>query len=103
MKRKRYEEVHRAALRWPASAFAYIGIDNEGPNTDADYEGERKFGLEPFLKDAYGCHGQLAQKRKNRNHFRRFHPYFSSAPEMAGLMDWCPRDNSLYPGRLPWT
>ena len=39
MKAKRYAEVHRAAIRWPASAFNYIGIDNEG-NTDADYLGE---------------------------------------------------------------
>ena len=39
MKAKRYAEVHRAAIRWPASAFNYIGIDNEG-NTEADYLGE---------------------------------------------------------------
>ena len=39
MKRRRYEDVHRAALRWPASAFRYIGIDNEN-ETDVDYNGE---------------------------------------------------------------
>lgn len=39
MKQRRYEDVHRAALRWPASAFRYIGIDNEN-ETDVDYDGE---------------------------------------------------------------
>ena len=77
MKSKRYAEVHRAAIRWPASAFNYIGIDNEG-NTDADYLGERTYGLEPWVKDSYGCHGNLLAKQRKRNHFRRFHPYFSS-------------------------
>lgn len=39
MKRARYEDVHRAAIRWPMDKFEYIGIDNEG-DTTADYEGE---------------------------------------------------------------
>lgn len=39
MKRQRYEEVHRAALRWPSHAFNYIGIDNDHEQ-EADYLGE---------------------------------------------------------------
>lgn len=39
MKRRRFEDVHRAALRWPTTAFRYVGIDNEG-QSEADYEGE---------------------------------------------------------------
>lgn len=39
MKRQRYEEVHRAALRWPSHAFSYIGIDNDHEQ-EADYLGE---------------------------------------------------------------
>ncbi|KAM0790823.1 hypothetical protein ACM66B_004668 [Microbotryomycetes sp. NB124-2] len=101
MKRKRYEEVHRAALRWPKSKFNYIGIDNDH-DVDADYEGERKFGLEPWRKDSYGCHAALLSKRRKRNLYRRFHPYHSSAPELAGLLEYCPMVNELYDGPLPW-
>ena len=27
MKRKRFEELHRAALRWPKERFRYVGVD----------------------------------------------------------------------------
>lgn len=30
MKRRRFEELHRAALRWPAERFEYVGIDADG-------------------------------------------------------------------------
>ncbi|GAA5856611.1 hypothetical protein JCM8547_005890 [Rhodosporidiobolus lusitaniae] len=102
MKRRRYEDVHRASIRWPMSAFKYIGIDNEG-ETSGDYEGERKYGLEPFLRDTYGCHGQLLAKRRKRNPARRFHSYFSSAPELTRLLEYCPSNpTTLYPYPLPW-
>lgn len=39
MKRTRFEEVHRSAMRWPREAFAYIGIDDEG-DTSQSYTGE---------------------------------------------------------------
>lgn len=39
MKRRRYEDVHRMALRWPSRAFTYIGIDNDHEQ-EADYLGE---------------------------------------------------------------
>ncbi|KAK4050823.1 hypothetical protein OIV83_003245 [Microbotryomycetes sp. JL201] len=101
MKRRRYEDVHRAALRWPKSKFTYIGIDNDH-DVEADYEGERKYGLEPWIKDLYGCHAGLLQKRRKRNLYRRFHPYHSSAPELSGLLEYCPMVNELYDGPLPW-
>ncbi|TKA52109.1 hypothetical protein B0A53_04769 [Rhodotorula sp. CCFEE 5036] len=101
MKRARYEDVHRAAIRWPMDKFEYIGIDNEG-DTTADYEGERKYGLEPYRLDRYGCHGRLLAKRRKRNPFRRFHGYHSSAPELKDLFEYCPLDNKLFAGPLPW-
>lgn len=42
MKRARYQDVHRMAIRWPEDKFDYIGIDNEG-DTKPDYEGEVRF------------------------------------------------------------
>ncbi|SCZ88958.1 BZ3500_MvSof-1268-A1-R1_Chr1-1g00856 [Microbotryum saponariae] len=101
MKRKRYQDVHRAALRWPSTAFKYIGIDNDH-DVEADYQGERQGGLEPFIRDSYACKGVLLAKRRKRNPYRRFHPYHSSVPELAPLFEYCPRGNALYSGRLPW-
>jgi hypothetical protein len=35
MKRRRFEELHREALRWPASRFTYVGIDGKWEGTVA--------------------------------------------------------------------
>lgn len=54
----------------------------------------------------YGCHGRLLEKRRDRNPTRRFHPYYTSAPEIADLLNWCPGDNlglqGVYRDSLPW-
>lgn len=39
MKRKRFEELHIRALRWPQEQFTYVGIDEEG-DTTLQYKGE---------------------------------------------------------------
>ncbi|KAI5480430.1 hypothetical protein MNV49_000583 [Pseudohyphozyma bogoriensis] len=101
MKRRRFEEIHRAALRWPISAFKYVGIDNDEVSMEA-FEGERTNGLEPFLKDRYGCKGLLLAKKRKRNPYRRYHPYISSAPELEKLFEYCPKNNELFSGKLPW-
>ncbi len=112
MKKERFEELHVKAIRWPSRSyirghkrFAYVGIDDEGDNTE-HYKLERTNAYSLFDKDMYGCHGKLLAKRKARNPTRRFHPYFSSAPEIAGLLNWCPPDQSglqgIYPESLPW-
>ena len=40
MKRRRFTELHRAALRWPLAHFDYIGIDAEGEEVVSAIEGE---------------------------------------------------------------
>ena len=40
MKRRRFTELHRAALRWPPARFNYIGIDAEGEEASKAQEGE---------------------------------------------------------------
>lgn len=40
MKRRRFTELHRMALRWPHSHFDYIGIDAEGEEVISAIEGE---------------------------------------------------------------
>jgi len=104
MKKRRFVELHRKAIRWPESDFQYVGLDVTGDNSIA-YAGENQFGYTPYSKDLYGCHDELLAKRRRRNPFQVFHPYHTSAPEMAGLFEWCPLDdgrNEIYPGWLPW-
>jgi len=102
MKRRRFEELHIPALRWPRARFTYMGIDERG-DTTVQYRGENQNGYTPFSTDLYGCHGVLLEKRARRNPFYRFHPYHISSPELADLLDWCPTDKvSIFPGNLPW-
>ncbi|KAK0566629.1 hypothetical protein OC861_003152 [Tilletia horrida] len=116
VKRARFEELHAKAMRWSVKSvwsglkrWTYVGIDDEGIPKKAhelQAEGEYLRGYSWFAKDMYGCHGNLLEKRKKRNPTRRFHPYFTSAPEIADLLDWCPPEDSglqgIYRGTLPW-
>ncbi|KAI0737622.1 hypothetical protein C8Q80DRAFT_1114973 [Daedaleopsis nitida] len=106
MKRRRFTELHRAALRWPAERFEYVGIDAEG-DTEAARQGELQNGYMPYTEDMYGCHSLLLSKRRARNPFIRFHSYYSSAPELGAVFNWCPGradggQTAIFPGPLPW-
>ncbi|KAL7424570.1 hypothetical protein Q5752_000254 [Cryptotrichosporon argae] len=111
MKQRRFEQLHRAAIRFPAADFAYIGIDDDGDTTE-HYAGELKFGFTPFLSAPSGCHPPLSIKRQLRNPFARYHPYHASCPELSGLLEWCPaspredvarvEDMVTYGGEVPW-
>ncbi|CAL1708221.1 unnamed protein product [Somion occarium] len=103
MKRRRFTELHRAALRWPQSRFYYIGVDAEADHRD----GERQNGYLPYTRDVYGCHDLLQSKRKSRNPFIRYHSYYTSSPELGPLFNWCPGpedggQTALFDGPLPW-
>ncbi|KAG1864422.1 hypothetical protein F4604DRAFT_1783416 [Suillus subluteus] len=102
MKRRRFDELHRTALRFPAHHFEYIGIEPSADEESARV-GEAKNGYAPYKLDLYGCHDFLLAKRLGRNPFLRFHSYHSSAPELRGLLEWCPDDaRMVYDGPLPW-
>ncbi|KAL1681792.1 hypothetical protein EV122DRAFT_260322 [Schizophyllum commune] len=106
MKRARFIELHRRAIRWPEDKFEYIGVDPEGEEKTNAAEGEKQNGYLPYTTDTYGCHSTLLAKRRQRNQFLRFHSYYTSAPELAPLLSWCPSLHSagsgLYTGDLPW-
>ncbi|KAI0766845.1 hypothetical protein BD413DRAFT_141300 [Trametes elegans] len=111
MKRRRFMELHRAALRWPEARFEYVGIDAEGDGDahsgGSAQQGELQNGYLPYTEDSYGCHGPLLAKRRARNPFLRFHPYYSSAPELGALLNWCPDrsqggQTAVFAGPLPW-
>ncbi|KAF8973186.1 hypothetical protein BDZ97DRAFT_1649296 [Flammula alnicola] len=106
-KRPRFTKLHREALRWPQHRFAYVGVDPEHDGTTNAVEGERLNGYIPYTLDIYGCHSVLLDKRRQRNPYSRFHPYYTSCPEIAPLLDWCPGDvhggrDTLFEGELPW-
>ncbi|KAG1870472.1 hypothetical protein C8R48DRAFT_760590 [Suillus tomentosus] len=102
MKRRRFDELHRTALRFPAHHFEYIGIEPSAHEESARI-GEVKNGYAPYQLDLYGCHDFLLAKRRARNPFLRFHSYHASAPELRGLLEWCPDDAGMvYNGLLPW-
>lgn len=98
-KRKRFEELHAPALRWPSTQFHYIGADPDestGFDLAKSTEGERNNAARPFETDLYGCHTDvLRHKRDNRNPFSRTPPYELTCPEMKVLLNWCG------PGRIP--
>jgi len=129
LKRRRFEELHRKALRYPQHRFFYEGIadlhpvtgNNDTPATTSSTPGiavvdsksewlklppeerEMRAAFAPFSKDPYGCadiKGILRQKRNNRNPFHRFHGYQTSCPEISGLFTYC--QTATYPRSLPW-
>ncbi|KAJ3901706.1 hypothetical protein F5879DRAFT_806844 [Lentinula edodes] len=103
MKRKRFIDLHREAVRWSNHRFEYIGIDNSNHQENViAQEGEMRTYTETS-NDMYHCHSKLLQKRMNRNHHRRYHPYHTSSPELSELLEWCPAGSTLYNGMLPWT
>jgi len=106
-KRQRFTELHRRALRWPSHKFEYVGLDPDHDGSTTAMDGEKQNGYTPYSLDLYGCHSMLLNKRRQRNPFARFHPYYTSCPEMGDLFDWCPDyrvggENALFGGGLPW-
>lgn len=72
-------------------------------SADSSVTLKRVGGLEPFVRDSYGCKGVLAAKRRKRNPFRRMHPYHTSCPELVPLLEYCPDGNEMFDGPLPWS
>lgn len=99
-KRWRFEELHRAAVRFPRTRFAFEGIDppHLSPSVLA---GERAHSARPFMFDPYGCRTQgLLDKRASRNPFRRSVSYPLGCPELSDLMAHC--EQGIFRGSLPW-
>jgi len=95
-KRKRFEQLHAKALRWPSSKFNYIGTDPDestGFDLKIATEGELNNAARPFETDMYGCNTDiLRQKRESRNPFSRTPPYELTCPDMKSVLNWCGPD-----------
>lgn len=106
-KRHRFEQLHRQAILFPEDQFEYVGIDPDRLERDVLLmekveQAERENAIKPFEADPHGCsHKLLVEKRKQRNPFRRSHPYGGSCPEMADLLAAC-NAGSGSSVQLPW-
>lgn len=118
-KRRRFEELHLPAIRWPKDSrrFKYVGSD---PPMDAEkrtevVEGEMQRGYGAWQKDLYGAGDVLANKRKARgwtmdkkkeleNTMNRIWQYSGFKDNILALLTWDggPTRQELYDGRLPW-
>ncbi len=91
-------DLHRAAVRYPAERFSYVGV-NDPPRLQESihFETVRREG---FAADPYGSEPEPTAKRDARNVFHRQHGYSISCPELAGLLEH--KGPALYAGPLPW-
>lgn len=95
-KNDRFSALHRAALRWPASKFSYIGT----PALQKDAEKGEASTMALFEEDPYGCGPRLSAKRRLRDPFAEGGYAGDRCPDMAGLLTYCGLD--YYANPVPW-
>ncbi|OSX78201.1 hypothetical protein BU14_0116s0021 [Porphyra umbilicalis] len=106
-KRGRFSRLHRHALRFPAPAFRFVGIDPGGASAAAApsavaaaVAGERATAA-AIAADPYACaRAALTAKRAGRNPYVRYHPYPQGCEALSGLFRYC--GARVYDGALPW-
>lgn len=99
-KRERFD-LHRRAVRFPTGDhFTYHGVNNPR-DLDAAVSGEAKV-LAVFGRDPFGTEAELLEKRCRRNPFFHRHPYTTSCPEIAALLNHRTLDGITFDGTLPW-
>ena len=100
-KRRRFESLHREALRFPSRRFEFVGIDPPGLS-ESVVTAERTQSARPFESDPYGCSEPvLLRKRIERNPFRHSISYPQGCPELRALISEC--HSQIYSGALPWS
>ncbi|MDX2149935.1 MAG: hypothetical protein SFV54_04315 [Bryobacteraceae bacterium] len=91
-------DLHRAALRFPASCYEYIGVnDPEDLATAEHFEAQRRA---LFVTDPYGTGPEASAKRETRNPFRRQNGFRQSCPELVPLLGH--KGPEMFEGPLPW-
>lgn len=101
-KAKRYTDLHRKAIGYPAGNFSYIGVQSPSVFDQARAVKGEEDAYSSFQQDMYGCNdASLSDKRNKRNPFRRTVPYTLACPEMVDLLMWC-GPASFDVDVLPW-
>jgi hypothetical protein len=100
LKQRRFRDLHRAAVLFPASRFRFIGTPLPSEKGAAQAEaGEAKTG-DQFSSDPFGCGSELSTKKVERDPFFVGPPHASRCPELASLLSYC--GSSVYSGTVPW-
>ncbi len=100
-KSARFQKLHLRAIGYPESNFTYIGTP--ALNEKEMEAGEVKV-REAFERDPFGCRGELAAKRHDRDPFNEGAPYSSQVKILSAFwlhIDTC--SQRLYTGPLPWS
>ena len=100
-KRERFQKLHREAIRYPESNFTYIGTT--ALNEKEMAAGEVKVRA-AFERDPFGCRGELALKRRERDPFNEGAPYSSEVKILSAFwlhIDTC--SQRPFKGILPWS
>ncbi|KAF8063850.1 SPAC57A10.07 [Scenedesmus sp. PABB004] len=100
LKQQRFEQLHRAAVRFPAAAFTFLGTPVPAEATGAA-AGEAAT-VAAFQRDPFGCSGALLAKKARRDPFAVGPPHPSRCPAMAELLKYCSPKGQPFPGRVPW-
>lgn len=95
-KRARFEQLHRAAVAFPAARFAYVGTPAATPRAE---EGEA-LAAAAFQAEPFGCGAALSAKRHLRDPFARGVPYVARCAALAPLLRHCGPEP--FRGALPW-
>jgi hypothetical protein len=118
-KRRRFEELHLTAIRWPKDSawFKYVGIDPpmEMEKRFEALNGEMLRGYGAWQRDLYGTRELLANKRLARgwsahkkreleSTVTRGWQYSPHKDDILALINWDggASGQDLYNGRLPW-
>jgi hypothetical protein len=123
MKRRRFEDLHRAAIAFPASQFEYVGVDPAAKSAamqikrsvaaaattavdiwpraslDVDTTSPDHKTLAFFARDPFGCLSPLVDKRAQRDPFKRQHGdlgYAGACPEMNLVFQACSSGRSSF-------
>jgi len=98
LKQRRFEDVHRAAVRFPHEHFYFIGTPV--PPAAKGAEAGEASTVAAFMKDPYGCTCKLLEKKSKRDPFAvgPIHP--SRCPGMTELLGHC--SSSTFKGHVPW-
>lgn len=101
LKQQRFQDLHRAAVLFPASRFKFIGTPLPSEKGAAQAEAGEAKTRDQFIKDPYGCGPELLPKKGERDPFFVGPPHATRCPELGPLIAYC--GSSLYSGTVPWT
>ncbi len=98
-KAQRFELIRRA-LKWPAAAFEYVGVNDPGPDALAAATAGEQQTLQSMKNDIYCAGQEFASKRALRDPFQTGNPYRGVDPVLDSVFDFMNRN--AYTGRIPW-